>query len=91
MHRLHLMVAIVALAAGGRARAQTVGDLPSGARVRITVPDSVRQAPLIGLSIGVAANDGELGRESIGIGAVVAALGVIMGALSPYEHWHEVR
>ena len=151
MRSLHLMVAVLALAAAGRARAQSVDDLPSGARVRITVPDSVRQAPLtprsrtvigtmarattdtlwlhvagpdtvrvprsalrriyvsrgvsrsrsaveqglfmasIGLSLGVAANDGELRRESIGIGAVVAALGAFMGALSPYEHWQKVR
>jgi len=31
----------------GSAHAQGIADLPSGARVRVTIPDSVRQAPLI--------------------------------------------
>lgn len=38
---------VVAVLAASSARAQGIADLPSGARVRVTVPDSVRQAPLI--------------------------------------------
>jgi hypothetical protein len=44
VRRLHLIVALVAHAAAGRATAQSVADLPSGARLRIALPDSARQA-----------------------------------------------
>jgi hypothetical protein len=154
VRRLHLIVALVALvtlAAGGRATAQSVADLSSGARVRITLPDSVPQAPLtpkarsvigtlarvtadtlwlhvagpdtlrvpratlrrievsrgrsrsrsamqqgllMGLSvggIGVARNDGEIGRDAVGTAALGAVLGALLGALQPYEHWRTVR
>ena len=40
-------VFVVALLAMSRAQAQGIADLPSGARVRVTIPDSMRQAPLI--------------------------------------------
>jgi hypothetical protein len=43
---LHIM-ALVALLVAGDARAQGVADLPGGARVRITLPDSLRQAPFL--------------------------------------------
>lgn len=152
MRRLHLILAIVALVPSGRARAQSVAGLPNGARVRITLPDSVRQAPFtprartvigtvarattdtlwlhvagpdtlrvpratlsridvsrgvsrtrsaveqgallglsIGLSLGVATNNGEVRRDAIGIGAVAAVLGAFLGALRPYEHWATAR
>ena len=43
---LHL-IAIVALLAAGDARAQGIDGLPSGARVRLTLPDSLRQEPFM--------------------------------------------
>jgi hypothetical protein len=47
VRRLHLIVAIAATIVTGRASAQGLTDLPSGTRVRIMLPDSTRQAPLI--------------------------------------------
>src|SRR4051812_47802561 len=47
MRRLHLVIAIVALVAAGRAQGQGIADLPAGARIRITLPDSARQHPFM--------------------------------------------
>jgi hypothetical protein len=47
VRRLYLVVVAASLAAEPQGGAQSIADLPSGARVRITLPDSVRQAPLI--------------------------------------------
>ena len=46
MRRWHLIIAIAALVAAGRAQGQGIADLPAGARIRITLPDSARQTPL---------------------------------------------
>jgi len=43
--RWHLVVTLVALVAAGRAQGQAIADLPAGARVRITLPDSARPFP----------------------------------------------
>jgi len=45
MRRLHLVLVVVALGAAGRAEGQGIADLPAGARVRITIPDSARLHP----------------------------------------------
>lgn len=42
---LHLTALVVALLAAGDVRAQGVERLPSGARVRVWIPDSLRQEP----------------------------------------------
>ena len=46
MRRWHLILALATLVAAGRAQGQGIADLPAGARVRITLPDSARQTPL---------------------------------------------
>jgi hypothetical protein len=47
VRRWHLAIAIVALVAAGRVQGQGIADLPAGARVRITLPDSARQDPFM--------------------------------------------
>ena len=46
--RASLVIAVAALlATGANAQAQGIADLTSGVRVRVTIPDSVRQAPYL--------------------------------------------
>jgi hypothetical protein len=47
VRRLHLALVVVALGATGRAEGQGIADLPAGARVRITLPDSARLHPFM--------------------------------------------
>ena len=47
MRRLHLVLAFVSLVAAGRADGQSTADLPAGARIRITLPDSARLHPFM--------------------------------------------
>jgi hypothetical protein len=47
MKRAAYLIVALAWLAMSEAHAQGIADLPSGTRVRVTVPDSVRQAPFI--------------------------------------------
>lgn len=48
----------------------------------------------MGLVVGmlrVSTDDGDVHRDAIGFAALGAALGSVLGALQPYEHWRAVR
>jgi hypothetical protein len=47
MKRTGLVVVVAAMVVAAGAQAQGISELPSGVRVRVTIPDSVRQAPFI--------------------------------------------
>ena len=96
VRRLPLLVAVVALAAAGRAGAQSIADLPIGARVRFTLPrrDTLGAAYSEDANphrLRVSTDDGDVRRDAIGFAALGAALGSLLGALQPYEHWRAAR
>ena len=48
----------------------------------------------MGLVVGmlrVSTDDGDVHRDAIGFAALGAALGSVLSALQPYEHWRAVR